>query len=258
MTGLFRAFTLIELLVVIAIIAILAALLLPALARAKAQAVRTQCLSNQHQIGLAYRMYSDDNQEFFPATDGWAADGGQLPATPYITGNAFDYGGQIAQNARPLNVYVPNVNAFHCPADKGDSLNPIPKTCWDAWGNSYLVHWGNVQTLPVWNGIYCYDGVQSVTGSAGNYAYDAPGITPIKMSAVAQKPATKIIQGDWDWESNRSTSVRQNVWHNDLNIRAEVMLFGDSHVEFFRFPSDALMLIMMPNPTNVYWRTAFA
>ena len=96
-----RGFTLIELLVVIAIIAILAALLLPALARAKGNANRIKCVSNLRQLQMSVQMYADDNQDQIPPRisggPNWTSIlDGSLPPGEYcvrVTGSLFgDFG----------------------------------------------------------------------------------------------------------------------------------------------------------------------
>src|SRR6516225_1671429 len=119
------AFTLIELLVVIAIIAILAAMLLPALSRAKAKAQVTKCLGNLRQIGVGVKLYADDNNSTMPPRS-WSPTGplsrldGCMGGKDPAPGFANNYAAAID---RPLHKYVPAVEAFHCPADRGRDLS---------------------------------------------------------------------------------------------------------------------------------------
>ena len=99
-------FTLIELLVVIAIIAVLAALLLPALGAAKERAQAIRCTGNFHQIGLAFALYVDDNNDCVPSALNFGVPPNDVPLAAAAINECYDYGGVARLLARGAVVSV--------------------------------------------------------------------------------------------------------------------------------------------------------
>jgi prepilin-type N-terminal cleavage/methylation domain-containing protein len=224
-----QGFTLIELLVVIAIIAILAGMLLPALANAKDKGIRTTCLNNTRQIGLAIHMYANDSNDQMPYPNWnppWTIGNAALPgwlylptnnAVPNIWAPALQNNEARAYEGGQLWTYLKNMKSYRCPIDLKTNTQAFKMRA-------------NKLSSYVMNGAVCGFGAITKTHLISAFKGD---------SVIMWEPTEKIINGQVFFNDGSSfpedTSRGGDGGPSERHKSGCIILCIDSHGEYLKF-----------------------